>query len=247
MLDYEDIIQHHPLPHRGVLRHHQGLGHSVGNASRGSMTISIPSLITPHRGQHALFRALEEFESLEKQEAGVQLRTVLTKSLTEIVTGESYVSPNHAIEDLEALSQRVPRRVCQHPFKKNDIVWVCRTCQADETCVLCHACFKASTHEGHDVAFYHAQAGGCVSYLLDFVLPVLVMESTSYVSPTFFCPSYFSLGNSATVVIQVSNVANTPPSCYFLRANGLVSLLSMLVRVQPVLSLTSRPPYIKFL
>ena len=55
----------------------------------------------------------------------------------------------------------IPKRVCQHPFQKNDIVWVCRTCQADETCVLCHECFTNSDHEGHDVAFYHAQAGGC--------------------------------------------------------------------------------------
>jgi Putative zinc finger in N-recognin (UBR box) len=38
---------------------------------------------------------------------------------------------------------------------------VCRTCQADETCVLCHSCFSQSNHDGHDVAFYHAQAGGC--------------------------------------------------------------------------------------
>lgn len=38
---------------------------------------------------------------------------------------------------------------------------VCRTCQSDETCVLCHECFTNSNHEGHDVAFYHAQAGGC--------------------------------------------------------------------------------------
>ena len=53
----------------------------------------------------------------------------------------------------------LPKQVCQHPFKRNDIVWVCRTCQADETCVLCHACFNASDHENHDVAFYHAQAG----------------------------------------------------------------------------------------
>lgn len=61
-----------------------------------------------------------------------------------------------------ATSAAVPRRqVCQHPFKRNDIVWVCRTCQADETCVLCHECFTQSHHEGHDVAFYHAQAGGC--------------------------------------------------------------------------------------
>ena len=59
-------------------------------------------------------------------------------------------------------SASVPRRqVCQHPFKRNDIVWVCRTCQADETCVLCHDCFSQSNHQGHDVAFYHAQAGGC--------------------------------------------------------------------------------------
>lgn len=32
---------------------------------------------------------------------------------------------------------------------------------SDETCVLCHYCFTHSNHEGHDVAFYHAQAGGC--------------------------------------------------------------------------------------
>ena len=55
----------------------------------------------------------------------------------------------------------LPKKVCQHPFKRNDIVWVCRTCQADETCVLCHQCYDQSNHEGHDVAFYHAQAGGC--------------------------------------------------------------------------------------
>jgi len=27
--------------------------------------------------------------------------------------------------------------------------------------VLCHNCYRRSNHEGHDVAFYHAQAGGC--------------------------------------------------------------------------------------
>ena len=59
------------------------------------------------------------------------------------------------------LGSAIPRRVCQFPFKRNDIVWVCRTCQADETCVLCHQCYKLSDHVGHDVAFYHAQAGGC--------------------------------------------------------------------------------------
>merc|ERR1712137_1238121 len=42
----------------------------------------------------------------------------------------------------------LPKKVCQHPFKRNDIVWVCRTCQADETCVLCHQCYDQSNHEG---------------------------------------------------------------------------------------------------
>jgi hypothetical protein len=51
--------------------------------------------------------------------------------------------------------------VCQQHFKRSDIVWVCKTCQSDETCVLCNACFTDSDHTGHDVMFYHALAGGC--------------------------------------------------------------------------------------
>jgi hypothetical protein len=119
------------------------------------------TLLTPNRGHHALFRALEELEGLEKQEAELLLQSPLTTFLTTIVTGEKYNTPRQAVGTLEALCQSIPRRVCQHPFKRNDIVWVCRTCQADETCVLCHNCFTNSNHEGHDVAFYHAQAGGC--------------------------------------------------------------------------------------
>lgn len=119
------------------------------------------TLLTPNRGHHALFRALEELEGLEKQEAELLLQSPLTTFLTTIVTGEEYTTPRQAVGTLEALCQSIPRRVCQHPFKRNDIVWVCRTCQADETCVLCHNCFTQSNHEGHDVAFYHAQAGGC--------------------------------------------------------------------------------------
>ncbi|KAL3922161.1 MAG: hypothetical protein SGILL_002354 [Bacillariaceae sp.] len=119
------------------------------------------SLLTPNRGHNVISRALEKLEHLEKDEAELQLKTPLMTELTKIATGDDYNSPRDAVATLEALSQSVPRRVCQHPFKKNDIVWVCRTCQADETCILCHNCFKQSNHEGHDVAFYHAQAGGC--------------------------------------------------------------------------------------
>jgi hypothetical protein len=119
------------------------------------------TLITPTRGHHALFRALEELEGLEKEEQTLYEHSPLSQLLTARITGETYTDSRHALQGLQVLGQAVPRRVCQHPFKKNDIVWVCRTCQADETCVLCHACFSQSLHEGHDVAFYHAQAGGC--------------------------------------------------------------------------------------
>ena len=162
------------------------------------------SLLTPNRGHHALFRALEELEGLEKQEAELQLQSPLTPKLTSIVTQDHYTSPRQAVETLEALCQSVPRRVCQHPFKRNDIVWVCRTCQADETCVLCHACFKLSNHEGHDVAFYHAQAGGCCD-----------CGDPDAWDPQGFCPhhgpaSTQSLPFSQTVVQRVQGVV---PAC----------------------------------
>ncbi|CAM9897529.1 unnamed protein product, partial [Sphacelaria rigidula] len=59
------------------------------------------------------------------------------------------------------LAEDAPRRVCQYAFRRNDIVWICKVCQADETCVLCNDCFRNSDHRGHEVYFYHAQAGGC--------------------------------------------------------------------------------------
>ena len=105
--------------------------------------------------------ALDELERLEKEEQTLAHKTLLTRDLTELLTGQRYDNSTMAIKSLDALEETVPRRVCQHPFRKNDIVWVCRTCQADETCVLCHTCFSQSNHDGHDVAFYHAQAGGC--------------------------------------------------------------------------------------
>eukprot|EP01031_Cornospumella_fuschlensis_P039827 gene39827-48495_t len=54
-----------------------------------------------------------------------------------------------------------PRQVCQYQFKTNDIVWICKQCQKDDTCVLCNRCYQASDHTGHEVYFYHSAAGGC--------------------------------------------------------------------------------------
>jgi hypothetical protein len=38
---------------------------------------------------------------------------------------------------------------------------MCKNCQRDETCVICNNCYHASDHTGHDIFFYHSQAGGC--------------------------------------------------------------------------------------
>ena len=51
--------------------------------------------------------------------------------------------------------------ICGYLFKDGDIAWYCRTCQTDDTCVLCEPCFSASDHVGHDVFFHRTRAGGC--------------------------------------------------------------------------------------
>ena len=61
---------------------------------------------------------------------------------------------------LRDMRRKGPRQVCQYQFRKNDIVWICKTCQQDDTCVQCNECYQAADHSGHEVFFYHSQAGG---------------------------------------------------------------------------------------
>ncbi len=117
-------------------------------------TITIP------RNQ-LLQEALSKLEGLEKEEQCLIARSDVCRQLTQAITEEVYANTSEALTRLTVLGEAVPRRVCQHPFRKNDLVWVCRTCQADETCVLCHACFSQSNHEGHDVNIFHTAAAGC--------------------------------------------------------------------------------------
>ena len=67
-------------------------------------------------------------------------------------------SPEHYLDEFHL---RGPRQVCQYQFRKNDIVWICKNCQQDDTCVQCNECYEAANHKGHEVFFYHSQAGGC--------------------------------------------------------------------------------------
>ncbi|KAF2724244.1 hypothetical protein K431DRAFT_282091 [Polychaeton citri CBS 116435] len=40
---------------------------------------------------------------------------------------------------------------CGHIFKSGESTYHCKTCAADDTCVLCARCFESSDHEGHTV------------------------------------------------------------------------------------------------
>ena len=156
------------------------------------------SLRSPGKTKALLNAALENLDGLEKEEANLIHASPWTVPLTQIVTNEAVASTQQALEQLQACASASPRRVCQYPFKKNDIVWMCRTCQNDETCALCHECFSNSDHKGHDVAFFHAQEGGCC----DCGDPDGTCCTTVLLlSPLFAClltsnlsPHYYSLG-----------------------------------------------------
>lgn len=55
------------------------------------------------------------------------------------------------------------KSVCGAVFKKGDIVWTCRQCGKDTTCVQCDPCFRKSDHSGHEVYFHRASgdSSGC--------------------------------------------------------------------------------------
>ena len=51
--------------------------------------------------------------------------------------------------------------LCGYVFQHGDIAFNCRTCQQDDTCVLCLSCYQNSNHEGHEVLFHRTTPGGC--------------------------------------------------------------------------------------
>lgn len=64
------------------------------------------------------------------------------------------------IRKLQRLADAENRSVCGYVFKQGDIVWTCRQCAKDPTCVQCDKCFRKSDHEGHEVYFHRATGGG---------------------------------------------------------------------------------------
>lgn len=64
------------------------------------------------------------------------------------------------VKRLQTLSETASRSVCGKVFAQGDIVWTCRQCGKDPTCVQCDQCFRKSDHVGHEVYFHRAAGGG---------------------------------------------------------------------------------------
>jgi hypothetical protein len=48
--------------------------------------------------------------------------------------------------------------VCAKALKVGEAAYMCRTCGADDTCILCSECFSEDAHEGH--SFFMVESGG---------------------------------------------------------------------------------------
>lgn len=73
-------------------------------------------------------------------------------------------APGEAVNigKLTTLQSSEIKSVCGHVFVRGDLVWSCRSCAKDPTCVQCDKCFKNSEHTNHEVVFYRSQgSGGC--------------------------------------------------------------------------------------
>ena len=101
---------------------------------------------------------LEQYvnKRLSEAQAPGEIPALLDAALCSLLLPPGPIAPG--TDPISLLSEAVEAATgssaapCGYIFKTGDIAWVCRTCQADDTCVLCQECFAASNHEGHEGA-----------------------------------------------------------------------------------------------
>ena len=102
--------------------------------------------------------------------ANMHGKEAIPSTVEEIYQIDSSSTPTTTVQDttvalLKSLlsheQDEESKRPCGYVFKRGDIAWNCRTCQADSTCVICDVCFTHSNHEGHEVYFHRTTPGGC--------------------------------------------------------------------------------------
>ncbi|KAL1590336.1 hypothetical protein WHR41_00619 [Cladosporium halotolerans] len=119
------------------------------------------------RLRYQLLAQPRRFEYRWTQAADCELRQILFRSLaaykdenlsyffphgtpTEQTEPWSLRNAQGAVDGAEYLPS-AKGTACGHIFKSGESTYSCKTCQADDTCVLCSKCFESSDHEGHQV------------------------------------------------------------------------------------------------
>lgn len=64
--------------------------------------------------------------------------------------------------DILSRAKAPDSQICGRVFEKGDLIYHCRDCTSDETCVLCSACFNRDFHGSHNYSYYLSKgSGGC--------------------------------------------------------------------------------------
>ena len=89
------------------------------------------------------------------------LRHAPGKAIGPLLSTLACITWDQDYSEMENLPKRA-RPVCGHVFKRGEVIWTCRTCAKDQTCVQCNECFLLSNHIGHETFFHPAGGfGGC--------------------------------------------------------------------------------------
>jgi hypothetical protein len=78
--------------------------------------------------------------------------------------GEDFALPDF-IKDQEQYALNGSQEVntnnsCGHVFRKGELIYRCKDCGSDDTCVLCSQCFNEESHKGHEIIYVISSGGG---------------------------------------------------------------------------------------
>lgn len=94
---------------------------------------------------HALQQAL--FRSLTADNEGYL--KILFNGKVPSADGEWVLRVAQGIVEGVEYTEAARGKACGHIFKSGEATYLCKTCTADDSCVLCTRCFQASDHLGH--------------------------------------------------------------------------------------------------
>lgn len=119
------------------------------------------------RLSHALQKLPRDYRNRYDKDAHLELLRILFSSLAACnadylhyffpsgpprdSSAEWILSKEQGAKEGAEYTEAARGRRCGHIFKNGEATYCCRTCTADDTCVLCTKCFEASDHEGHQV------------------------------------------------------------------------------------------------